>query len=40
MPLEQLAQLKGKIEMRLTIQKPRTISADLGGSDASVKNTA
>ena len=34
------AQLKGKIEMRLTIQKPRTVSADLGGSDASVRNTA
>ena len=26
--------------MRLTIQKPRTVSADLGGSDASVRNTA
>ena len=34
------AQLKGKIEMRLTIQKPRTVSADLGGSDAFVRNTA
>ena len=26
--------------MRLTIQKPRTVSADLGGSDASVRNMA
>ena len=40
MPLERLAQLKGKIEMRLTIQKPRTLSADLGESDASIRNTA
>ena len=34
------AQLKGKIEVRLTIQKPWTVSADLGGSDASVRNMA
>ena len=34
------AQLKGKIEMRLTIQKLWTVSADLGRSDASVRNTA
>ena len=34
------AQLKGKIEMQLMIQKPWTVSTDLGGSDASIKNTA